>query len=94
MTQTQRRLPSLPTASGINTGRRMKVWDNTVASLRQVPVMTSDTAGRHACALRYGTFLLQVDQHLPGGFDHSVLQWFLGPGENEVVALSTDAWMS
>jgi mediator of RNA polymerase II transcription subunit 12 len=69
-----------------------KVWDNTVASLRQIPVMTSDMAGRQSCALRYGTFLLQVDQHLPGGLDHPILQWLLGPGKSEVVALSTDAW--
>lgn len=69
-----------------------KVWDNTVASLRQVPVMRSDVAGRQACALRYGRFLLYVDQHLPGGIDGQVLQWFLGVGKSEVSALSADAW--
>ncbi|KAF5386158.1 hypothetical protein D9615_002361 [Tricholomella constricta] len=69
-----------------------KVWDNTVASLRQVPVMTSDEAGRRACALRYGVFLWQVDQHLATGLDNEVLRWFLGPGKNEVAALSSEAW--
>ncbi|KAH7905552.1 hypothetical protein BJ138DRAFT_1072652 [Hygrophoropsis aurantiaca] len=69
-----------------------KVWDNTVASLRQIPLMTPDAAGRHACALRYGQFLLHIDQHLPGGFDDQVLQWFLGTGKGEVMALSVDAW--
>lgn len=69
-----------------------KVWDNTVASLRQVPVMTLDVAGRQACSLCYGRFLLHVDQHLPGGIDDQVLQWFLGTGKNEVSALSADAW--
>ncbi|KAF8070344.1 hypothetical protein FPV67DRAFT_1413891 [Lyophyllum atratum] len=69
-----------------------KVWDNTVASLRQVPVMTSDEAGRRTCALRYGVFLWHVDQHLAMGLDSEVLQWFLGPGKNEVAALSLDAW--
>jgi mediator of RNA polymerase II transcription subunit 12, fungi type len=69
-----------------------KVWDNTVASLRQVPVMTSDISGRQACALRYGSFLLHVDQHLPSGLDDQVLQWFLGTGKGEVAALSVEAW--
>ncbi|KAG5646822.1 hypothetical protein DXG03_002199 [Asterophora parasitica] len=69
-----------------------KVWDNTVASLRQVPVMTSDEAGRRACALRYGVLLWHVDQHLATGLDGEVLQWFLGPGKNEVAALGSEAW--
>ncbi|KAG6866656.1 hypothetical protein C0991_000766 [Blastosporella zonata] len=69
-----------------------KVWDNTVASLRQVPVMTSDEAGRRACALRYGVFLWHVDQHLAMGLDSEVLRWFLGPGRNEVAALNSEAW--
>ncbi|KAG5638808.1 hypothetical protein H0H81_010037 [Sphagnurus paluster] len=69
-----------------------KVWDNTVASLRQVPVMTSDESGRRACALRYGMFLWQVDQHLATGLDGEVLSWLLGPGKNEVAALNSEAW--
>lgn len=69
-----------------------KVWDNTVASLRQIPSMTSDVDTRRACALRYGSFLWRVDQHLPSGLDHDVLQWFLGPGKAEVIALNADAW--
>lgn len=54
--------------------------------------MTSDIAGRQACALRYGAFLWHIDQHLPNGLDDQVLGWFLGPGKNEVAALSADAW--
>ncbi|KAG6862353.1 hypothetical protein C0995_016051 [Termitomyces sp. Mi166 len=69
-----------------------KVWDNTVASLRQVPIMTSDEAGRRACALRYGVLLWHVDQHLAMGLDGQVLQWFVGPGRNEVAALNPEAW--
>lgn len=69
-----------------------KVWDNTVASLRQIPSMTQDVDARRACALRYGCFLWRIDQHLPRGLDGDVLQWFLGPGKSEVVALSADAW--
>ncbi|KDR75321.1 hypothetical protein GALMADRAFT_249351 [Galerina marginata CBS 339.88] len=69
-----------------------KVWDNAVASLRQIPSMTPDIEARRACALRYGDFLWRVDQHLPKGLDNDVLQWLLGPGKAEVMALSTDAW--
>ncbi|KAH9945672.1 hypothetical protein B0H21DRAFT_744154 [Amylocystis lapponica] len=69
-----------------------KVWDNTIASLRQIPVMIEDVDGRRVCALRYANFLSHVDQHLPRGFDDQVLEWFLGSGKNEVAALSADAW--
>ncbi|KIK91304.1 hypothetical protein PAXRUDRAFT_830959 [Paxillus rubicundulus Ve08.2h10] len=69
-----------------------KVWDNTVASLRQVPLMTVDVAKRHTIALRYAQFLLHVDQHLPAGIDEQVLRWFLGTGKGEILALTGDAW--
>ncbi|KAJ7350313.1 hypothetical protein DFH08DRAFT_106631 [Mycena albidolilacea] len=69
-----------------------KVWDNTVASLRQIPFMSPDASNRRICALRYAAFLGHVDQHLPKGLDEEVLQWFLGPGKNEVAALEKDAW--
>ncbi|KAF9484513.1 hypothetical protein BDN70DRAFT_872547 [Pholiota conissans] len=69
-----------------------KVWDNAVASLRQIPSMSTDVEVRRACALRYGSFLWRVDQHLPNGLDYDVLQWFLGPGKAEVIALNADAW--
>ncbi|KAJ7209594.1 hypothetical protein GGX14DRAFT_630911, partial [Mycena pura] len=70
-----------------------KVWDNTVASVRQIPRMTPDPSNRRICALRYGVFLWHVDQHLPKGLDDEVLKWFLGPGKNEVAALDADAWV-
>ncbi|KAF5370753.1 hypothetical protein D9758_002110 [Tetrapyrgos nigripes] len=69
-----------------------KVWDNTVASLRQIPFMTADVVGRRVQALRYGTFLWNVDQHLPSGLDEQVLRWFLGPGKNEVAVLTAEVW--
>ncbi|KAG1745538.1 uncharacterized protein EDB91DRAFT_1236376 [Suillus paluster] len=69
-----------------------KVWDNTVASLRQVPVMSEDHERRHTYALRYGQFLLNVDHHLPGGIDNDVLQWFLGTGKSEVLGLTPETW--
>jgi mediator of RNA polymerase II transcription subunit 12, fungi type len=69
-----------------------KVWDNVVASLRQIPSMVADPAGRRGCALRYSSFLIQVDRHLATGLDEHVLAWLKGSGRNEVAALSTDAW--
>jgi mediator of RNA polymerase II transcription subunit 12 len=55
-------------------------------------MIIADEDGRRACALRYGNFLLHVDEHLPSGMDEQVLQWFLGPGKSEVIALGNDAW--
>lgn len=69
-----------------------KVWDNTVASLRQIPSMIVDPDGRRACALRYSSFLIQVDRHLASGLDQHALDWFRGAGRNEVAALSAEAW--
>ncbi|THH30406.1 hypothetical protein EUX98_g3774 [Antrodiella citrinella] len=69
-----------------------KVWDNTVASLRQIPVMNPDLRGRRDCALRYAVFLSHIDHHLPSGIDSHILDWFLGAGKNEMAALNADAW--
>ncbi|KAG2121417.1 hypothetical protein BD769DRAFT_1629455 [Suillus cothurnatus] len=69
-----------------------KVWDNIVASLRQVPVMSEDHERRHTYALRYGQFLLNVDHYLPGGIDNDVLQWFLGTGKSELLGLTPETW--
>lgn len=69
-----------------------KVWDNTIASLRQIPSMINDLPGRRICALRYASFLTHVDQHIPAGSDSHILAWFLGSGRNEVEALSSEAW--
>ncbi len=68
------------------------VWDNVIASLRQIPFMMPDTVSRHACALRYAKFLFHIDQHLAGGLDSHALRWFLGSGLNEMSALSSEAW--
>ncbi|KZT00461.1 uncharacterized protein LAESUDRAFT_666096 [Laetiporus sulphureus 93-53] len=69
-----------------------KVWDNTIASLRQIPVMIPDIEGRRVCALRYAQFLWHVDQHLPRGLDAHILDWLLGAGKNEIAALTPEAW--
>jgi mediator of RNA polymerase II transcription subunit 12 len=69
-----------------------KVWDNTVASLRQIPAINLDVVGRRICALRYANFLYRVDQHIPDGIDKHVLDWLLGPGKHELPALSSDVW--
>ncbi len=69
-----------------------KVWDNTIASLRQLPAMMPDIASRRACALRYAAFLLHVDQHLPRGFDEQIRSWLMGSGRSEIAALTTETW--
>lgn len=69
-----------------------KVWDNTVASVRQIPAIRSEVHDRLACALCYGQFLLNIDQHIPGGINDQVLEWFLGTGRREVSALNAEAW--
>ena len=69
-----------------------KVWDNTIASLRQLPAMMSDVPSRRICALRYAAFLLHVDQHLPRGFDEQIRSWLMGSGRSEIAALTTETW--
>ncbi|KAJ3876102.1 hypothetical protein F5051DRAFT_44422 [Lentinula edodes] len=69
-----------------------KVWDNTIASLRQIPTVTLDIKERRSCALRYGIFLHHVNRHLATGLDDHVLGWFLGRGKDEVAVLSQDVW--
>ncbi|KAJ3781694.1 hypothetical protein GGU10DRAFT_98188 [Lentinula aff. detonsa] len=69
-----------------------KVWDNTIASLRQIPTVTADITERRSCALRYGVFLYHVNRHLANGLDEQVLGWFLGRGKDEVAVLSQDVW--
>lgn len=69
-----------------------KVWDNTVSSLRQVPIMTTDPEVRRAIAIRYGVFLCHIDQHVPHGIDNEVLKWFMGPGKVEILGLSAEVW--
>lgn len=68
-----------------------KVWDNTVASLRHMHMIT-EIADRRECALRYGSFLVHIDQHLAAGLDDQILNWFLGSGRNEVADLTKEAW--
>ncbi|KAF9070892.1 hypothetical protein BDP27DRAFT_1419656 [Rhodocollybia butyracea] len=69
-----------------------KVWDNTIASLRQIPFMTFDDIDRRTRALRYGVFLHHVNRHLANGLDDQVLGWFLGRGMDEVAVLSQEVW--
>lgn len=69
-----------------------KVWDNTVACLRQVPSTLQDINAQRACALRYVSFLWKVDQHLQNGLDADILRWFNGSGKAVIVGLSAEAW--
>ncbi|CAL1707851.1 unnamed protein product [Somion occarium] len=69
-----------------------KVWDNTIASLRHIPVLYPDVEHRRICALRYGAFLTHVEHHLPSGLDSHLLGWFLGSGAAEVSTFTAETW--
>ncbi|KAF8638047.1 hypothetical protein AX16_010679 [Volvariella volvacea WC 439] len=69
-----------------------KVWDNTIASIQQIPIFTEEVDIRRAYALKYGALLWQVDQHLPHGINDEILRWLLGPGKIEVARMSTESW--
>lgn len=68
------------------------MWDNVIASLRQMPGIVIDPEARTVFALRYATFLLHVDQHSATGIDGQALNWFLGSGFGELLALDAEAW--
>jgi mediator of RNA polymerase II transcription subunit 12 len=69
-----------------------KVWDNTIASLRQVPSMIEDLDARQTCANRYASFLWKVDQHLQNGLDADILRWFDSSGKAEIIDSGPEAW--
>lgn len=69
-----------------------KVWDNTMASLRNIPAIFGDISDRRIAALRYGAFLTYIEHHLPSGLDEPVLQWFSGPGGAEMRDLNAESW--
>lgn len=64
------------------------IWDNTFAALR---VQANAEASRDT---RYATFLLHVDQHLPGGLDEHVARWFQETGKAELTSIDGVAWTS
>jgi len=70
-----------------------KVWDNTVASLRQISTLNFNPAVCRTYAQRYAGLLSGVDQRLPHGLDDHVLKWFLGPGTTELHTLNRDIWL-
>ena len=70
-----------------------KVWDNTVASLRQISTLNFNPAVCRIYAQRYADLLSGVDQRLPHGLDDHVLEWFLGPGTTELHTLNWDLWL-
>ena len=70
-----------------------KVWDNTVASLRQISTLNFNPAVCRTYARRYADLLSSVDQRLPHGLDEYVLRWFLGPGITELHTLNRDVWL-
>jgi mediator of RNA polymerase II transcription subunit 12 len=59
------------------------IWDNTFAALR---VQVNPEASRDT---RYATFLLHVDQHLPGGLDEHVARWFQETGKAELISIDS-----
>ncbi|KAH8828126.1 hypothetical protein DL96DRAFT_1797537 [Flagelloscypha sp. PMI_526] len=69
-----------------------KVWDDTFASLRQLPTMYPDASPRRLVMTRYISFLEHVDKHLPAGLNQHVLKWLLGSGQAEINSLSAEAW--
>jgi len=70
-----------------------KVWDNTVASLRQISMLNFNPAVCRTYARRYADLLSGVDQRLPHGLDDHVFEWFLGPGTTELRTLNWDLWL-
>jgi mediator of RNA polymerase II transcription subunit 12, fungi type len=70
-----------------------KVWDNTVASLRQISTLNFNPAVCRTYARRYADLLSGVDRRLPHGLDEYVLRWFLGPGIPELHTLNRDVWL-
>ena len=70
-----------------------KVWDNTVASLRQISMLNFNPAACRNYAQRYADLLSGVDQRLPHGLDDHVLGWLLGPGTAELHTLNRDMWL-
>ena len=71
----------------------LKVWDNTIASLRQISTLNFNPAVCRTYAQRYAGLLSGVDQRLPQGLDDHVLKWFLGPGTTELHTLNRDVWL-
>ena len=71
----------------------LKVWDNTVASLRQISTLNFNPAVCRTYAKRYADLLSGVDQRLPHGLNDHVLRWFLGPGTTELHTLNPDVWL-
>ncbi|KAK7692890.1 hypothetical protein QCA50_004525 [Cerrena zonata] len=69
-----------------------KVWDNTMASLHNIPDIFADQQSRTLCALRYAAFLTYIEHHLPSGLDDTVIQWFAGPGGAEMATLTQASW--
>lgn len=70
-----------------------KVWENIVASLRQISTLNFNPAVCRTYARRYADLLSGVDQRLPHGLDEYVLRWFLGPGITELHTLNRDIWL-
>ncbi|KIY71093.1 hypothetical protein CYLTODRAFT_419101 [Cylindrobasidium torrendii FP15055 ss-10] len=71
----------------------LRVWGNTVSSLRHLPAMFPDLDLRRACALRYADFLLHIDEHNSTAMDDAVLKWFSSTaGRQEFSELTADVW--
>lgn len=68
------------------------VWDNVIASLRQVPVIIQLQHDRYQCAFRYSQLLLHVDEHSADGIDVDAMKWLVGLGQNEIINMTAEAW--
>ena len=70
-----------------------EVWQNTLESLRELPLAFPEAEERHVRVSRYAQFLWNIDQHLrPGALDELVFYWATGPGRTEFRHLGQDVW--
>lgn len=68
------------------------VWVNAFGHLKLIPTTISDVAEQRVYTLRFASFLLHVDLHSADGIDGHILEWFAGPGLDEVKPLSYESW--
>ncbi|EFI28176.1 hypothetical protein CC1G_14203 [Coprinopsis cinerea okayama7 len=69
-----------------------KVWENTLSALSNVVASNPTGQDLEAIGLRYASFLMKVDQHLPTGLDGYICRWLETAGRNEMPFLQPQAW--
>jgi mediator of RNA polymerase II transcription subunit 12, fungi type len=71
----------------------IKAWENALSALQNVATSsTLDDVATGDIILRYSTFLVKVDQHLPDGLDRYILNWLSATGRNEMPFLQAPTW--